>query len=267
MRTALSARALRTARFAGLIAAVFVQALWAQTANVNDLLATVRKQMQSADFRVSGHLIAIDPSGERVSYPITIKTHWFPGELRMFVDLGQPAGTHREMRQHILLEMHASGDNAIRIADPGDASSHLLPFEKWNDLLLGPGFDYEDFLEQQYFWPGQTSEGMLKFGARNCDVIKSTPGAGVLTHYAEVKTWIDPTIDFPVYAEKTLKDSGTVKEFTSYGVRQEEGHWFAHQVEVKTRGQAGSTLLIFDKGTPKAKLTTADFSPTALTHF
>ena len=46
-----------------------------------------------------------------------------------------------------------------------------------------------------------------------------------------------------------------VKEFTSYGVRQEEGHWFAHQVEVKTRGQAGSTLLIFDRGSAKAKLT------------
>ena len=45
-----------------------------------------------------------------MSYPITIKTHWFPGELRMFVDLGQPPGTHREMRQHILLEMRANGD-------------------------------------------------------------------------------------------------------------------------------------------------------------
>jgi hypothetical protein len=50
-------------------------------------------------------------------------------------------------------------------------------------------------------------------------------------------------------------------------VRQEEGHWFAHQVEVKARGQAGSTLLIFDRGSAKAKLTAADFSPAALIHF
>jgi hypothetical protein len=64
-----------------------------------------------------------------------------------------------------------------------------------------------------------------------------------------------------------LKDSGTVKEFTSYGVRQEEGHWFAHQVEAKTRGQQGSTLLIFDRGSAKAKLTLADFSPAVLIHF
>lgn len=260
-------RVLRAARYAGLIAAVVVPALWAQTANVNDLLATVRKQLQNADFRVTGHLIAIDASGVRVSYPITIKTHWFPGELRMFVDLGQPSGTHREMRQHILLVMPANGANAIRIAEPGDMSLHLLPFEKWNDHPLGPGFSYEDFLEQQYFWPNQAAEGMVKFGARNCDVVKSAPGPEVRTHYSEVRTWIDPTIDFPVYAEKTVKETGVVKEFTSYGVRQEEGHWFAHQVEAKTRGQGGSTLLIFDRGSAKAKLTTADFSPAALTHF
>ena len=257
---------MRALRAAWIVAAV-VPSLWAQTANINDLFAITRKQIQNSDFRVSGHLIAIDPSGERVSYPITIKTHWFPGELRMFVDLGQPSGTRREMRQHILLVMRANGGSEIRIADPGDASARLLPFEKWNDDLLGPGFNYEDFLEQQYFWPGQTSEGMAKFGARDCDVIKSTPGAEFQTHYAEVKTWVDPTIGFPVYAEKTLKHSGLVKEFTSYGVRQEEGHWFAHQVEVKARGQAGSTLLIFDRGSAKAKLTSADFSPAALTHF
>ncbi len=258
--------ALRAIRLAALFAAA-VPALGAQTANVSDLLATARNQIQNADFRVTGHLVAIDANGSRVTYPVTIKTHWFPGELRMFVELGQPPSTHRDMRRHILLEMFANGQNAIRIADPGDASPHLLPFDKWNDHPLGPGFDYEDFLEQQYFWPSQKSEGMQKFGARNCDVVKSTPGPNVLTHYAEVKSWIDPAIGFPVYAEKTLKDSGAVKEFTSYGVRQEEGHWFAHQVEVKTRGQSGSTLLIFDRGTAKAKLTTADFSPAALTHF
>jgi hypothetical protein len=244
-----------------------VPALWAQTVNVNDLLATARKQMESSDFRAVGHLVAISASGTRVSYPITIKTHWFPGELRTFVDLGQPSGAHHDMREHILLEMFANGQNVIRIADPGDATSHVLPFEKWNDHPLGPGFDYEDFLEQQYFWPSQTSEGMMKFGMRDCDVVKSTPGAEIRTHYSEVKTWIDPTNSFPLYAEKTLKDSGTVKEFTSYGVRQEEGHWFAHQIEIKARGQAGSTLLIFERGSAKAKLTTADFSPTALIHF
>jgi hypothetical protein len=247
--------------------AALVSALCAQTANVSDLLATPRKQIQTADFRATGHLVSIDASGARLSFPITIKAHWFPGVLRVLVDLGQPPSTHREMREHILLELHPDGDNTIRIADPGDAAARIVPFEKWNARPLGPGFNYEDFLEQQYFWPGQTAEGKAKFGARECDVVKSAPGPADRTHYAQVKTWIDPTIGFPVYTEKTVKETGAVKEFTSFGLRREQGHWSAHQVEVKTRGQAGTTLLIFDRGSVKANLTAADFSTAQLTRF
>jgi hypothetical protein len=267
-------RARHAARFATRLAArlpiliaALVPVLYAQTANVNDLFATARKQIENADFRVTGHLVAIDASGARVNYPVTIKTHWFPGMLRMFVDLGQPSSTHTDLREHILLEMVSGGVSTIQIAHPGEASAHILPFEKWSTHPLGPGFNYEDLLEQQYFWPGQTSEGQAKFGARDCDVIKSTPGPADRTHYAQVKTWIDPSIGFPVYVEKTVKETGAVKEFTSYGVRQEEGHWFAHQIEVTTRGQQGSTLLIFERGSAKAKLTVADFSPASLTRF
>jgi hypothetical protein len=259
-----------TARFPFLslfLIAALVPALRAQTANVNDLFSIERKQIETADFRVTGHLVAIDATGARITYPMTIKTHWFPGVLREFVELGQPPSTHGDLREHILIEMRSNGEHTIQIIHPGETAAHILPFEKWDAHPLGPGFNYEDFLEQQYFWPGQASEGTATFGARNCDVIKSTPGPADRTHYAQVKTWVDPTINFPVYAEKTIKESGTVKEFTSYGVRQEEGHWFAHQVEIKTRGQAGSTLLIFDRGSAKAKLSAQDFSPAALTHF
>jgi hypothetical protein len=142
-----------------------------------------------------------------------------------------------------------------------------LPVEKWSEGPLGPGFGYEDLLEQQYFWPGQASQGKAKFGARDCEIIISTPGASDRTHYAQVKTWLDPSIGFPVYVEKNVKESGAVKEFTYYGIRHEEGVWSAHQVEVKVRGQSGSTLLILDRGSAKANLTPGDFSPAQLTHF
>jgi len=244
-----------------------VPVLYAQAANVNDLLATPRKQIQTADFRATGHLVAIDANGARVSFPVTIKAHWFPGVLRVLVDLGQPPSAHRDMREHILLEMRPSGENAIYIADPGDTAARTLPLGKWDAHPLGPGFNYEDFLEQQYFWPGQTSEGKAIIGARNCDVVRSTPDAADRTHYSGVKSWIDPSIGFPVYTEKTVKETGAVKQFTSYGLRREQGQWSAHQIEVKTRGQAGSTLLIFDRGSAKAKLRIADFSPAQLTHF
>ncbi|MGA2206212.1 MAG: outer membrane lipoprotein-sorting protein [Terracidiphilus sp.] len=244
-----------------------VPVLYAQAANVNDLLATPRKQIQTADFRATGHLVAIDANGARVSFPVTIKAHWFPGVLRVLVDLGQPPSAHRDLREHILLEMRPSGENTIHIADPGDTAAYTLPLEKWDAHPLGPGFNYEDFLEPQYFWPGQTLEGKQMFGARNCEVVRSTPGAADRTHYSEVRSWIDPSIGFPVYIEKTVKETGAVKQYTSYGLRHEQGLWSAHQIEVKTRGQAGSTLLIIDRGSARAKLTIADFSPAQLTRF
>jgi hypothetical protein len=163
--------------------------------------------------------------------------------------------------------MRPNGQSSISIAHPGDKSPTVLPVEKWSEGPLGPGFGYEDLLEQQYFWTGQASEGKARFGARDCIIVKSTPGPTDRSHYAQVKTWLDPSIGFPVYVEKTVKESGVVKEFTYYGIRHEEGVWSAHQVEVKVRGQSGSTLLILDRGSARANLTLADFSPAQLTKF
>jgi hypothetical protein len=106
-----------------------------------------------------------------------------------------------------------------------------------------------------------------KFGARDCDLLKSTPGPADRTHYAEIKTWLDHSIAFPVYLEKTLKGTGAVKEFTYYGLRHDGGVWSATQVEVKTRGQAGTTLLIVDRGSTKASLKLGDFNPEQLIRF
>lgn len=253
-------KALRTVCIAAL-----APLLCAQTVNLNDLLASMRKRIETADFRATGHLVWVQANGARISNPITIKAHWFPGVLREFVEIG--ASANSRSATHALLEMRPNGQSSITIAHPGDKTATVLPVEKWSEGPLGPGFGYEDLLEQQYFWPEQTSEGNAKFGARNCVIVKSAPGASDRTHYAQVKTWLDPSIGFPAYVEKTVRESGAVKQFTYYGIRHEEGVWSAHQVEVKVRGQSGSTLLVLDRGSAKAHLTLADFSPAQLTKF
>jgi len=240
--------------------------LFAIPANASDaqaVLTAPRERVQSADYRASGHLVRVDPGGSRTSYGISIKAHWFPGVLRVLLEITSPA----DARAHVLLEMRPSGQNMIRIAHPGDTAPATLPFEKWSEGPLGPGFSYEDFLEPQYFWANQTALEDAKIGARDCDVLKSAPGATDRTHYAEIQTWLDKGIGFPVYVEKTLKGSGVVKQFTYSGLRHDGGVWSAHQVEVKIHGQAGSTLLIIDHGSAKANLSLKDFSPEQLTRF
>ena len=251
--------------------AIYLALLLALPANAIDstqkVLTTPRQNVQTADFRATGHLVRVDANGTRTSYGITIKAHWFPGVLRVFLELTPPKNAKPGARANILLEMRPDGQNVINIAHPGDSAPAILPFGKWSDGPLGPGFSYEDFLEPQYFWPNQTVVEKTKYGARDCDVLKSTPGAADRTHYAEIKTWLDHGIGFPVYIEKTQKGTGAVKEFTYFGLRHTGGIWSASQIEVKLRGSTGSTLLIVERGSAKANLALADFSTEQLTHF
>ncbi len=252
------------ARAAILCTALAMAALPAVSApaDAHAALAQQKQRIESADFETVGRLVRVDGSGARTSYGISIKAHGFPGELKAIVAITSPDNA----RQHILLDMHFNGESSILVAHPGDRAATPLPVEKWNDGPLGPGFSYEDFLEQQYFWPEQAAEAPAKFGARDCDVVKSAPGPE-RTHYAQVKTWLDHSIGFPVYAEKTVKGTGAVKQFTYFGLRHNGGVWSASQVEEKTSGQGGSTLLIIDRGSAKANLHASDFSAAQLTRF
>jgi hypothetical protein len=255
------------------LAALLLAMPAAHAADTRAVLAAPRQRVQSADFRASGHLVRVDENGNRISFPIDIKAHWFPGVLRVLVEIGMVSKTGANalvagrVPVHMLLEMRPNGQNAIAIAHPGDKAPAALPFDKWSDGPLGAGFSYEDFLEPQYFWPGQAVVEEVKYGNRDCTVLKSTPGATDRTHYSQVRTWLDRVIGFPVYVEKTVKETGMVKEFTYFGLRQNGGLWSASQVEVKVRGQAGSTLLIVDRGSARANLGIKDFSPAQLLHF
>ena len=242
---------------------VLVLPLAAHAAAPTGALAAARKQVQAADYSAKGHLVRVDGDGKRTSYGVSIKAHWFPGVLRVLLEVNSPA----RARVHVLLEMRPGGPNTIQIAYPGDAKPAVLPFSKWTEGPLGEGFSDEDFLEEPYFWPGQRDLGEVKFGARLCDLVLSTPGEADRTHFASVKSWLDQKSGVPVYVEKTMKGSGSVKEFTSFGLRRTDGVWSASQVEEKTRGRAGSTLLIIDRGTARAHLHMKDFNPSQLTHF
>jgi hypothetical protein len=246
------------------------RAFEAPAGDAGSVLERPRQRVQTADFRASGHIVRVSAAGARTSYPITLKAHWFPGVLRLLCEIGATGQGSGEARIHILLEMRPNGQSSIHIAHPGDKTPAALPFDRWSEgpvAELGSVFSYEDFLEPQYFWPGQTVTGNTKYGARLCDLLKSRPGPSERTHYTEVQTWLDHSIGYPVYVEKTIKATGMVKEFTYFGLRQNGGVWSASQVEGKIRGQAGSTLLIIDRGSTKANLELRDFSPEQLTRF
>jgi hypothetical protein len=255
------------------LSALMIPVLAAATAgeSANAILNIPRQAVEKADFRATGHLVRVDPGGSRTSYPISLKAHWFPGVLRVLVEVAQPSGstpaTANTAPVHVLLELRPNGQSTIKVAHKGDAAATLLPVERWTEGLAGTGFTYEDFLEQQYFWAGQSVTEHVKYGARDCDLVKSTPGPSDRTGYSEVRSWLDSGIGFPVYVEKTPRKTALVREYTYYGLRHEGGVWSANQIEEKNHGQTGSTLLIIDRGSPKANLGPGDFSPEKFTRF
>lgn len=248
--------------------------LIAGSAHATDLqavLGPLRNRIEASDYRATGQLVRVDANGNRVIYAVSVKGLWFAGALHMLVDVVPPQGmaapARQDERMRILLEMRPSGSETIRVYRPNEAMPTLLPFDKWNEGVAGSGLSYEDLLDPQYFWPGQIILKTTVFDTHQCYVLKSTPGASDRTHYSEVQTWLDRAIDYPVYSEKVLKQSGTVKEFTDYGLRQSSGVWSATQVEVKIRGRAGSTFLIIKRGSAKAHLSVKDFESKQITHF
>jgi len=80
----------------------------------------------------------------------------------------------------------------------------VLPFERWNDALVGTDFSYEDMVENQFFWKDQQPLPPEKYGARDCLVLKSKSGPQDRTHYDSATSWIDRTILYPVHVVKTF---------------------------------------------------------------
>ena len=260
-------------RFAFVVAATSLCfSLPAYAADARAIVATARQRIESTDARATGRLVRVDASGKRISNSITIKAHWFPGVLRVLLEIvpsrtSAAADANQDARSSILLEMRPNGPDTIRVFHPGESAPVPLAFAKWSESVFGTDFSYEDFLQPEFYWKDQALLKTARFGTRDCDVLDSTADASNRSHYTQVQTWIDETNGYPIYVEKTLRDAGVVKEFTSSGVTQSGGVWAARQVVVKRHGQPGSTLLIIERGSTRANLNVKDFSPEQIAKF
>jgi hypothetical protein len=204
---------------------------------------------------MSGRLTQVDSNGTHTNFKFVAKGHWFPDGLRLLCEISGP-GSDKTI---VLLHMTVAGAVTIETVLPGQKTASALPFEHWNDPLVGTNFSYEDMLENQFFWKNQEALPPEKYGARDCFVLKSKSGSQDRTNYDSVTSWIDHDILFPVHVVKTLRGSGLQKDFLYFGLRQEGGAWSATQVEAKLQGKPGSSLLVVEGGSPKANLERKDF--------
>src|SRR5258706_8051112 len=214
-----------------------------------------RQRVEKLDYRMAGRLTRVEGNGKRTNYKFVAKAHWFPDGLRLLCEISGPGSE----KTSLLLHMSVSGHVAIQALLPGEKTASALPFERWNDSLVGTDFSYEDMVENQFFWKNQEALPPEKYGARDCFVLKSKSGSQDQTHYDSVTSWIDRSILYPVHVVKTLRGTGQQKEFIYYGLRQIGGVWPATQVQAKGQGKPGSSILVIEGGSGKANLGRKDF--------
>jgi hypothetical protein len=228
---------------------------FAANSDLETVLTGSRQRIEQLDYRVTGRLTRVEGNGKRTSYKFVAKAHWFPDGLRLLCEISGPASE----KTRLLLHMSVSGHVTIEAVLPGEKAAKVLPFERWNDPLVGTDFSYEDMVESQFFWKNQDLLAPEKYGARDCFVLKSMSSAQDRTYYDSVTSWIDRNILYPVHVVKTLRGTGQQKEFTYYGLRQVGGVWSATNVEAKLQGKPGSSILAIERGSAKAKLGRKDF--------
>jgi Outer membrane lipoprotein-sorting protein len=228
---------------------------FATTPDLETVLTGSRQRIEKLDYRVTGRLTKVDASGKRTSYKFAARAHWFPDGLRLLCEISGPGSE----KTTILLHMTVTGRLTIEAMLPGEKAASVVPFEHWNDPLMGTDFSYEDMVESQFFWKKQELLPSQKYGTRDCFVLKSTSGPQDKTYYGSVTSWIDSSIVFPVQVVKTPRGTGQQKEFLYYGLRQNGGAWSASQVEAKLAGKPGSSILVVETGSPKANLGPKDF--------
>jgi|ERR1700691_5359921 hypothetical protein len=229
---------------------------FAANADLETVLTGSRQRIEKLDYRVSGRLTRVEADGKRTSYKFVAKAHWFPDGLSVLCEISGPGSE----KTSLLLHMSVSGHVTIQAVLPGEKAASELPFERWNDSLVGTDFSYEDMVESYFFWKNQKVLAPEKYGARDCFVLKSISGPQDRSYYDSVTSWIDTGILYPVHVVKTLRGSGKQKEFIYYGLRQVGGLWSATQVEATLQGKPGSSILAIEFGSGKANLGRKDFA-------
>ena len=233
-----------------------VHPVFAANPDLETVLTGSRQRIEKLDYRATGRLTRVEGNGKRTSYKFVGKAHWFPDGLRLLCVISGPGS---EEKTSLLLQMSVNGRVTIEALLPGEKAASVLPYERWNDPLVGTDFSYEDMVESQFFWKNQKLLPPEKYGARDCFVLKSMSGPQDRSYYDSVTSWIDTGILYPVHVVKTLHGTGQQKEFIYYGLRQISGVWSATQVEAKLQGKLGSSILVIETGSAKAKLGRKDF--------
>ena len=122
----------------------------AYCADAHSALAGPRKQIETADYRISGRIVRVDANGNRTNFAVNVKALWFANALHIVLDVAAP----QPSRSRLLMEMRSDGRVSMKIAHSGDTVFRIA-VRAMDCRPLWDSFSYEDFLNPEFYWPGQ----------------------------------------------------------------------------------------------------------------
>src|ERR1700681_4022364 len=117
-----------------LLSVVHPSRAFAANPDLQTVLTGSRQRIEKLDYRATGRITRVEGNGKRTSYKFVGKAHWFPDGLRLLCEISGPGS---EEKTSLLLHMSVSGHVTIEAVLPGEKAASVLPFERWNDPLVG----------------------------------------------------------------------------------------------------------------------------------
>jgi hypothetical protein len=161
----------------------------------------------------------------------------------------------------ILVESPLEGRPTVWMASGGRGTAAVLPAGQWARAILGSHLTVEDLIDDYLTWPEQSVTGEEAVSGKMCFVLRSQPAEGHASTYGSVTTWVDQATLVPLRILKEPRGPGAPKEIVCRGVRQSRGHWAASNIEVRIRGTAGRTRIVFTSGSENARVTDKEVDP------
>jgi hypothetical protein len=206
--------------------------------------------------RVHGRLVVTGARNEQRVFQILVLQKPLARSTNLLWSVTEPP----EARTRILVESPLEGRPTVWLVSGALGAAAVLPVERWAQAILGSHLTVEDLVDDSFTWPKQSVTGEEAVSEKMCYVLRSEAADGRAT-YGAVTTWVDEATLVPLRILKEPRGPGAPKEFLSRGVRQSAGHWIASSIEVRIRGAAGSTRIVFTGGSENARVKDSEVDP------
>jgi outer membrane lipoprotein-sorting protein len=159
----------------------------------------------------------------------------------------------------LCLEKSASGVVTGFFFEPPDK---VTPFSsaRWQDAYLDSNLSLEDLTEDFWQWPSQKITGEELLNGEVCQILDSSPPAGLHSSYSLIRTWVAPAKTLPLRIEKFGRDGRLAKRFIVSKVAKHDKTWMPVTTVIETPGQTRQTNFEISRGERGIELPLSDFS-------